>query len=110
MMDISTQDWYSNLGTTVQAAFNTSAMTNLTPSQIVFGAAVAYREAQEDYNNGTSVSAGAYINFASPLLQDTAPSTDNAGIVKKNSTITLRAKTVYSPNPKIQPQQSVTII
>lgn len=109
-MDISTANWYSNLGTTIQAAFNTSAMTNLTPSQIVFGAAVAYREAQEDYNNGTSVGVGAYINFASPLLQDTVPSLDRAGDISKNSTITLRAKTVYSPGVKVEPQQSVTII
>ncbi len=109
-MDISTENWYNNLGTAVQVAFNTSAMTNLTPSQIVFGAAVAYRQAQEAYNGGTSVSAGNYINFASPLLQDTVPSLDSAGDISKNSTITLRAKTVYSPTTKVQPQQSVTII
>lgn len=109
-MDISTANWYSNLGTTIQVAFNTTAMSNLTPSQVIFGAAVAYRKAQEDYNNGTSVSVGAYINFASPLLEDTAPSLDNFGVVSKNSAITLRAKTVYSPTTKIQPQKSVTII
>ncbi|MEG3838931.1 hypothetical protein [Microcoleus sp. herbarium14] len=109
-MDVSTANWYSNLGTTIQAAFNTSAMTNLTPSQIVFGAAVAYRKAQENYNNGTSVDTGAYINFASPLVEDVAPSLDSAGFISKNSAITLRVKTVYLPIAKIQPQQSITII
>lgn len=109
-MDVSTASWYNNLGTTVQAVFNTTAMTNLTPSQVVFGAAVAYRKAQENYNNGTSVQAGSYVNFASPLVEDVAPSLDNSGVVSKSSTITLRAKTVYSPGVKIEPQQSVTII
>ena len=109
-MDISVANWYSNLGTTVQPAFNTSAMTNLTPSQVIFGAAVAYREAQENYNNGTSVEAGAYINFASPVAEDAVPSLDNAGDISKNSRITLQAKTVYLPKVSVQPQQSITII
>lgn len=109
-MDISTTNWYDNLDATIQPAFNSTAMSNLTPSQVIFGAAVAYRNAQEDYNNGTSASVGSYINFASPLLEDANPSRDSSGSISANSTITLRAKTVYSPNAKIQPQQSVTII
>lgn len=109
-MDVSIANWYDNMGTSVQAAFNTSAMGSLTPSQVIFGAAVAYREAQENYNNGTSVDPGAYLNFASPLLEDAVPSVDNVGEISKNSTITLRVKTVYLPNFGVQPQQSVTII
>jgi len=109
-MDVSEANWYANLDADIQPVFNTTAMTTLTPSRIVFGAAVAYRKAQETYNNGTSVEAGAYLNFASPLLQDVAPSVDNAGTISKNSTITLRAKTVYTAAPSIQPQQSITII
>jgi hypothetical protein len=109
-MDISIANWFNSLAATIQPAFNTTAMSNLTPSELIFGAAVAYREAQEDYNNGTSVTAGAYLNFASPLLEDAAPSVDSAGEISKSSTITLRTKTVYSPSLKVEPQQSITII
>lgn len=109
-MDISVVDWFNNLDSDIQPAFNSTAMATIPPSKIVFGAAVAYRETQEAYNNGTSVQVGAYLNFASPLLQDAAPSVDNTGTVSKNSTITLRAKTVYTPAASVQPQQSITII
>ena len=109
-MDIAVANWFSQMGTTVQAVFNTSAMTNLSPSEVIFGAAVAYRKAQDNFNNGTSVSAGAYINFASPLVEDSAPTVDNTGAISRNSSITLRVKTVYSPNSKVQPQQSVTLL
>jgi hypothetical protein len=74
------------------------------------GAAVAYRKSQEDFNNGTSVTAGAYLNFASPITEDSVPSLDNAGDVSKSSRITLLVKTVYTPNTKVEPQQSITII
>jgi hypothetical protein len=110
MADISTANWYNNLGTTIQAAFNSTAMSTLTPSEVIFGAATAYRKSQEQYNSGTSVTPGAYINFASPLTTDSAPSLDSSGQISASSTITLRAKTVYSPGAKIQPQQSITII
>ena len=109
-MDISVANWFANLDPDIQLAFNSTAMATIPPSKIVFGAAVAYRETQEAYNNGTSVQVGAYLNFASPLLQDLAPSVDNAGAISTNSTITLRAKTVYTPSLNIQPQQSTTII
>jgi hypothetical protein len=110
MMDVLVADWFNYLGTTVQATFNTSAMSNLTPSEVIFEAAVAYRKAQESYNNSTSVEAGAYLNFASPLVEDVAPSLDNVGEISRSSAITLRAKTVYLESKRIQPQQSVTII
>ncbi|MEG4427075.1 MULTISPECIES: hypothetical protein [unclassified Microcoleus] len=109
-MDISTTNWFESLGTTIQPVFNTAAMTNLSPSEVIFGAAVAYREAQEAYNAGTSVTPGEYINFASPLLEDTAPALDAAGDISKNQVITLRAKIVYVPDTGLQPQNSTTII
>lgn len=109
-MDISTADWYSSLDTTIQAAFNTSAMTTLTPSQVIFGAAEAYRKIQEAYNSGTNVEPGAYINFASPVSQDALPSRDNTGAISANKAITLRAKVIYLPVASVQPQQSSTII
>jgi hypothetical protein len=108
-MDVSIASWYANLGTSVQAAFNTTAMTNLSPAQIIFDSATAYREAQEMYNS-TAPSGGPYINFASPISEDSAPSVDSTGAISKNKRIILQAKTVFSPNPQIQPQQSIVII
>ena len=109
-MTITVEDWFNNLGTTVQPAFNTTAMANLTPAEVIFGAAVAYREAQVEYNNGTSVDVGSYVNFVSPLIEDAVPALDNAGEISRSARVTLQVKTVYAPEPSIQPQQSVTII
>jgi len=110
MQDITVVDWWNNLGTAIQPAFNSTAMLVLGPAQVIFGAAVAYRKAQEDFNNGTSVTTGAYLNFASPIIQDSVPSLDNAGDISSSSRITLLAKTVYAPNPQVEPQESITII
>lgn len=109
-MAITVANWYNNLGTTVQPAFNTAAMTTLTLPEIIFGAATAYRQSQVAYNNGTSVQLGNYVNFVSPLVEDALPALDNVGGISKSSKVTLQVKTVYSPGPKVQPQQSVTII
>jgi len=109
-MDISKKEWFDSLDPDLQPVFNTAAMTNLTPSEIIFGAALAYREVQQNYNNSTSADIGSYINFASPVAEDATPSVDNTGVISKNKTITLRVKTVYLPQAVIQPQQSVTII
>jgi len=109
-MDVSVANWYANLDPNIQPAFNSTAMTTLTPSSIVFGAAVAYREAQETFNGGTSVGVGPYLNFTSPLLEDVNPSIDSSGSVGKSSSITLRARTTYTPAPIITPQRSITII
>ncbi len=109
-MDIPISDWFNNLGTAVRAVFNTTAMTNLSPAEVIFDAAVAYRIAQESYNNGTTVSPGVYLNFASPITEDATPVVDNVGEISKQQSITLFAKTVYLPNSKVQPQQSVTLI
>lgn len=108
-MDLTVQSWYSNLEPSIAQAFNTTAMTTLSPSEIIFGAATAYRKTQEAHN-GTVPSGGPYINFASPIVQDSAPSTDPTGEISQNRRIILQAKTVFSPSPKIQPQQSIVII
>lgn len=109
-MDITVANWFDNLGTSIRPAFNTTAMADLTPAEVIFGAAVAYREAQVEYNNGTSVELGSYVNFVSPLIEDAVPALDNAGEISKSARVTLQVKTVYAPEPSIQPQQSVTII
>lgn len=109
-MTVTVANWFENLGTNVRSAFNTTAMSSLTLPEIIFGAAVAYRESQVEYNNGTSVEVGNYINFVSPIVQDAVPALDNVGDISKSSRLVLQVKTVYTPSPKIQPQESVTII
>ena len=111
MPDIRIDEWFNNLGTTIQPAFNTTAMgPNLTPADVIFGAAEAYRETQTIYNAGTDVSAGEFINFASPITEDPTPTIDAAGELSANRVITLRAKVVYNAAPGIAPQNSTVII
>ncbi|MEG4441976.1 hypothetical protein QUB47_19045 [Microcoleus sp. AT9_B5] len=110
MPDIGLTQWFDELGTSIQPVFNTTAMVGLTPSEIIFGAATAYRTAQEAYNAGTSVTPGEYINFVSPLVQDATPSIDSAGDISRNQVLTLSAKVVYLPDTRLQPQNSIVII
>lgn len=109
-MDISSTVWVSNLGT-FSTCFNTGNMNaaGVTPSQLIFKASESYRDAQITHNN-TLPSGGPYINFASPVTADNAPSIDEAGDFSLSKQIFLRSKIVYSPNPGVEPQTGTTII
>ncbi|MEG4815625.1 hypothetical protein [Microcoleus sp. K5-D4] len=108
--DVTVSSWYNNLGTAIQPIFNTAAMATITPANVIFSAVEAYRESQEIYNAGTSVEAGDFINFASPIRQDATPTFDSAGELSSIKSVTLRAKVIYAPDPNIAPSNSTTII